>query len=522
MTTDVPTRQEEADAWAGKARLWAAVGAVTLAGAAIRLFQIGFESIWFDEALTRRWITRPTWGETLGIMAHGDHPPLYFAALRAWAALFSDRLVSLRAFSAVFSILTIPLFYLLGRLIVGRRSALFAAVLLAFSPYHLYYAQEARSYAFLVFWEVLLFWSLASVHRAALQGRSAPWAMRGAAWLAVCAMLYTHYWSLFVFLGALGLWVLAVWEKPRSKRVWTESGLWLALAVPAAVPCVWIVLQRAGTGKGAAWLKPLDAQGIAGVLVAFSYGAIITPRSIWVLILCAAGAFGLAGLSVWFLRSEARKERANRGQRRSVAAWDTLLTLLGATLVLPALISIKRPVMFYGQRYEIVATIPWILLLGAGLGRLWQRRMGKWAALAILAAILAGNGFYFDNYFNSRQKRAYDSVAGFLKERMRQDDAIVVVPEDSADCLLYYMPEGKTVLPPRPSAILGWAQGHPRSTLFWVSIREKADPAEAQIQSLFTRGPSGVSRVGGIPGMLLRVTAYAGSPAQTPGKGQTP
>src|SRR5271165_3481594 len=52
----------------------------------------------------------------------------------------------LRLPSALFGIAAIPLLYFVARKFIGVEPALAAAALLAFSPTHVYYSQEARGY----------------------------------------------------------------------------------------------------------------------------------------------------------------------------------------------------------------------------------------------------------------------------------------------------------------------------------------------------------------------------------------
>src|SRR5262249_5450393 len=51
----------------------------------------------------------------------------------------------------LFSVVTLPAIYKLGRLLFDRKTALFATALLTVNAYHIRYAQEARSYALLMF-----------------------------------------------------------------------------------------------------------------------------------------------------------------------------------------------------------------------------------------------------------------------------------------------------------------------------------------------------------------------------------
>jgi len=124
-----------------------AVSALTLVGFLIRL--ANFDQSLLGDELSTYWIIH---GHSLGDVLSSVHsndeitPPLYF--ILGWLSLKigSDpewvRLPSLLAGTA-----TIPLIYVLGARTVGRAAGLVACAVFAFSPFMIYYSDEARSYA---------------------------------------------------------------------------------------------------------------------------------------------------------------------------------------------------------------------------------------------------------------------------------------------------------------------------------------------------------------------------------------
>src|SRR4029079_16223823 len=78
-------------------------------------------------------------------------PPVYFWLLHLVIRLLGDTEAALRLLSAVAGAVTVPLAALLLRGLGASTSvALGGAALLAISPLHLWYSQEARPYALLV------------------------------------------------------------------------------------------------------------------------------------------------------------------------------------------------------------------------------------------------------------------------------------------------------------------------------------------------------------------------------------
>ena len=125
----------------------------TLIAAVLRLYHLGEWSLWIDEAHTYRDVTKPFeafWSEGT------SHYPLSFLLLRGMAYLFGLAAVDLdekfmRLPFAFFGIASVPAIAIVARGMIGRRSALLAALFLALSPWHIYWSQNARSYSMVLF-----------------------------------------------------------------------------------------------------------------------------------------------------------------------------------------------------------------------------------------------------------------------------------------------------------------------------------------------------------------------------------
>ncbi len=126
---------------------------LTLLAAVLRLSRLGEWSFWVDEAHTYRDVTLPLsdfW------KSHVARYPLSYLLLRGMLGVLPSSSEGwLRLPFAFFGIASIPALALIGRSIVGRRAALAAAALLAVSPWHIYWSQNCRSYAVVLFLSVL-------------------------------------------------------------------------------------------------------------------------------------------------------------------------------------------------------------------------------------------------------------------------------------------------------------------------------------------------------------------------------
>lgn len=106
-------------------------------------------------------------GDTIKSLAVEDpqHPPLYYIIARFWVQIFGNSVTAIRSLSAFISLLVFPCVYWLCKELfrVPLSVPFIAIALMAISPIHLIYAQEAREY---MLWTVTILLSSASLLRA--------------------------------------------------------------------------------------------------------------------------------------------------------------------------------------------------------------------------------------------------------------------------------------------------------------------------------------------------------------------
>ncbi|MDP2308828.1 MAG: glycosyltransferase family 39 protein [Pseudomonadota bacterium] len=174
----------------------------------------------------------------IGGLARHDpqHPPLYYALTRLWVGLCGDSVGTLRALSALLSLLYLPaIAWLCLEFSGSARVAWMGVALAAVSPFFVLYAQEAREYAL---WSVLIACATASLLRAIrLTEARAPAALGGWAVYAtsIVLALYTSFSSAAFILAHIAYIVIR--ERGRLTRVSVQSAS--ALAVSALLFSPW-------------------------------------------------------------------------------------------------------------------------------------------------------------------------------------------------------------------------------------------------------------------------------------------
>jgi uncharacterized membrane protein len=139
-------------------------------------------------------------------------PPLHFVLVRAWVDLWGSTSTSIRSLSAVMGVLALPAMYWLAMELFGNRlTAWIGVALVAISPLHIVYSQEARTYSL---WTLLIMVSGAMLLRSLKRSTPLNWFLYA---LTVALGLYTHLFFALVTL-AHGLYVLII-ERFNRKLV---------------------------------------------------------------------------------------------------------------------------------------------------------------------------------------------------------------------------------------------------------------------------------------------------------------
>ncbi len=213
-------------AFAGSTVFWIAAGLVA-AGVAIRFSTLGLQSYHHDEVITAGRVLPGSFGQMLHEVHRSEStPPLYYILAWVWSKEFGLGEVGLRSLSAIFGALTIPIAYLVGKELAGRRAGLLAMALAAFNPMLIWYSQEARAYALVVLLCAISLLFFLRYRRAGSAVDLALW------WGSSALALTSHYFAAFPIVIEAG-WLLI--ENRRSRGVWLAIG-GIAAAGLALIP----------------------------------------------------------------------------------------------------------------------------------------------------------------------------------------------------------------------------------------------------------------------------------------------
>lgn len=389
------TKEAEGKRWrltanrAGAA-VWAVVGITALA-AALRFFNLGHESLWFDEALSAV-VARQSWDIFWSVISSYEaNMFLYYIALRGWL-VFGMGEGAVRSLSAFAGLLAVPVLFAAGRRLMGVKAALIAAFLLAVNQFAIHYAQEARSYSLLV---LLVLLSCLFLIRALED--TGKWNYAGYV-VATIFAVYCHVFALLLIPAQVAVLAAAL-PKPHLRRPLVAC--WL-IVMALSSPLLWCMVHY-DVGQ-LNWVRPVNASSLTWLFATFAGSRPMT-------LVCAVSvAVALATIVRGWRR---RAEDAAIRNLMLVTSW--LLT----PILIAFLASFWHPLFM--ERYLILCLPAQLLLAGWWIAKLKAR----WAIAVILMMILLSTARNLRTYYGTPTKENWRDAASLVVARSAPGDALV-------------------------------------------------------------------------------------------------
>ena len=392
-TTDAGATSGASDAAPAPWWVRAGLAAVVLIGVIVRFLPRG--ELWLDEALSANI-------SELGPSGIGDalrrdgHPPLYYWLLDAWSSLVGTSPWALRSLSGLIGVLTLPLMWLAGKRVIERQAAssglddaalrrratntaAAALTITALLPFAVRYSSETRMYA-LISLLVVAGYLVVSHHL-----ERARWSTGIAAAVISSALLWTHYWSIWL-LGAVGLLLVvtvvhAHRGDDRARRN-AALGLIAALVVAGLVFLPWLpTMLYQGANTGTPWGTPVrPATFVVLGLIYLAGGSVAEPQLV---------AYVFAGLVLLgIVGTSNARGRVELGLRVRPNA-QVEAAVVAVTLALAWIVSFATRAAFAARYLAVV--VPLVVLIAAvGLSAirsdLWRRAV----AVVLLAGFTIG------------------------------------------------------------------------------------------------------------------------------------
>lgn len=388
---------------------------VLIIALALRLISIN-QSLWLDEA-DNVWAAK-----SLDFFSFvfkypiGDfHPPGYFAMLWIWSHIFGFSEISVRIPSVFLGFGTVAITYLLGKELFNLKVALIGSLLLALSPLHVYYSQEARMYALAAFSAALSMYCLVKLIRK--KSGAFFWFI-----ISVILVFYSDYVAYLIFPIQI-IFLLGV--KPEIFKKWLLA---MGLSVLTFLPGLSVFPQQILTGSKAAADLPgwrqvaggADIKEIALIFVKTIFGRISFENKIFYGLI----TISMSGLYVFLIISGIKKME---NSTKFVLAWFCI------PLLLAILVSFYIPLLSY---FRMIFILPaFYLLVAKGISTLPVVFLRPVLGVLIIVSIISLSLYYLNPKFHREDWR---SATQFINNLSSEESMVLFEDNHVKFPFLYY------------------------------------------------------------------------------------
>jgi hypothetical protein len=410
----------------------------------LRLFAIGNQNLWHDEHMSLR-VASATSDEMPVLLRtlESNKPPLYFTLLHYWLSLGSSEFW-LRFPSALAGSLGCVAAVAIGRQLLGGPFGAWLGVWMAFSPFHIYYSQEARPFAM---WGTLMAIALLFHLKFCAKPRTAYLLL-----YVVFATLACYTFTYAVFIIAFSC-IFGLTYRPRL----AHRALVALAAANVAIfllyaPWLYRVVSSLSSGEGVQVHRrgpAVEAAAYSFVSLAFgtSFGPSVESlrllgRRVFHEAPASAALLVLGGilLGIVVLFGLAHLWKANR------TCFYFAVFGVAVFLGTPAVLNFVKPEIPNNPRYAFPAIIPMGIMLVAAwmapyLHVRWRSALGCLFALA--TSVSLGN-----HYFNPAYARDdLRSAATFIRGLAIKPEQIVVCAGHLAEVFSFYYRGESEIVP---------------------------------------------------------------------------
>ena len=335
-------------------------GCLALAAFVLRIYHVTFQPLWSDEVDVIQFAQQPIHNLLANFARPGWNGPLYHLLLHGWFKLAGDSAFALRFLSVLSGTVAVVLTWQMGRRLFGVRHFPYLVILVAGSPYLVWYSQDGKMYS-LVF--ALFVASFLLMESAVRRRRPILWLV----YIATVAIgWYVHILFVLVIPAHILSWLS--WKRDRrASAILLVLGILLMLQAPQLK---WqLPLWRSEFETGHAMIGLVDI--IRTEIFSFAVGSRSALQAVAAFLFLAVFIIGCL-------------------QWKSQEAGWTALAHFWTPIALIYLISLGMPI--YTDRYIITAAFGFYSLCAIGLYDLESinPRLSRLVLVALVACDLVG------------------------------------------------------------------------------------------------------------------------------------
>ncbi len=381
---------------------------LTVIGFFLRFYNLGFNSLWLDEASTNTFAVMSIpdiWKATAG----GEFNPPLFYWIEHLMLILGNNEVVLRFVPALLGVLTIPLIYFAGKEFMDRNVGIIAAAAFAFSPFLIFYSQEARSYSMMLFFVAF---ALVFYFKALKNNDLKNWALFGV----LSALAFWSHFYAFVIIASLILYALFLQIRNFKKNIQNLKmiALSIVLFVILCFPLILLAIQLFATRTSSA--PAFGIQGLGIISETFRELSGFSDISMFLLLILF-----IIGVIQAFLIDK------NKG--------IFLVTLTFLTFVISFILSYKMPMV---PRYLIFFNTVFFIGIAISYKLFYSLINNRGIVYGFIAILLIISVPMLVNYYSGYSKEDWRGFSGQIQQMTKPGDIVVVVPGYISQPLNYY------------------------------------------------------------------------------------
>jgi mannosyltransferase len=394
---------------------------ILILAVALRLWGLGSESLWLDEALTWQKLSFSPL-DFVTHFAHETQTILYYGIEKVWSRVVGTSEWALRFPSVIYGLAAVLGTFLLTRALFSAITGLYAALLMAVNPFAIFYSQETRPYELFLAAAVFSCYYVLRVLRDGTRRSHFGYVV------STTIALYSHPLAPLLWgVHASALLLRDVRELNgwnAARRLGKVMALSALLFLPQVVLISGMIVAKTKGVSPASWIPVPPLYAFRVTLQQY----FMHPLLALVVVLMIAGV-GLAHLI----------------QRRRLpsALWIPAALVIFCMLA-PWLIShVITPV--YVDRYTIPALAGFVIALAWALSE-----MGRWLRAVALALLMGLTALALYGYYTGLDKDPWRQTAEDVRALVKPGDLIAVTPNYTLQPFLYYYhpPQDVTVTAP--------------------------------------------------------------------------
>ena len=389
----------------------------------LRVYNLGEKGFWSNEIFSVLISEKNITGIIEESLKVDVHPPLYYITLHYWIKLFGNSEFSIRFLSLIPSVISTFVIYRIGRLIFNNEVGIISAFLFSISYFSIIYAQEARSYSFIILLVLLSNYYLISIikeEREGIKERRKDLIHISGYLIPTIILLYIHYYGIF-FVIAQNIYYILIYRK--NIRLWVTMQGILLLSYSIWIPEL--------IGKSVKNVNHPDKPTINTLYDTFrSFAG--SDIGLYLIISIIGIIFIIYIVRIY--NKTGSKNIKNIHVLKVDISKDIIFLIIWIFIPILITFTISQIFPIYRSKYVIASLPAFILLTSRAIFEI-KKILPILIILIILTIPIAHS---LEIYYSSPQDEQWKEVANYVKDNKKDNGVILIYPSFTSQWFEYY------------------------------------------------------------------------------------